>query len=331
MFPSGSVFANMRKGDDARLSKMAYPSYVRLYEQGGLRERVEAARRMLKTCHLCPRGCGANRLDGELGYCRSGALVKVASWNVHPWEEPPISGTRGSGTIFFSNCTARCLFCQNYPISQLGVGQEVTEHRLAGMMLELQRRGAHNINFVTPTHYVPQLLAALEVAVSRGFRLPLLYNTSGYDSLETLQLLDGVVDIFLPDAKYADDDIASRLSGYKDYVAHNRIALLEMLRQVGDELILDQDGIALRGMIVRHLVLPNGLSQTPDVLHWLATHLSLRVHVSLMAQYFPTYRAVDEPELARPVSEDEYAVALDAFDRVGLENGWRQQLECDEE
>jgi putative pyruvate formate lyase activating enzyme len=310
---------------------MAYPSYIELYERGALREKIEAARQMLKACGLCPRLCRVNRLSGELGYCRSGALGKVASWNVHRWEEPPISGSRGSGTIFFSNCTARCLFCQNYPISQLGVGQEVTEHRLAGMMLELQSRGCHNINLVTPTHYVPQLLAALEVAVPRGLRLPLLYNTSGYDAPETLQLLEGVVDIYLPDAKYADDAVASRLSGYRDYVTHNRAALLEMFRQVGYELILDPDGIALRGMIVRHLVLPQGLSQTPDVLRWVAMHLSPRIHVSLMAQYFPAHRAVGEPDLGRPISVDEYAAALEAFDQVGLENGWKQQLGCEEE
>jgi len=304
---------------------------MKLYEQGGLHERVEAARRVLEACNLCPRTCGVNRLQGELGYCRSGALAKVASWNIHPWEEPPISGTRGSGTVFFSNCTARCLFCQNYPISQLGVGQEVTEHRLAGMILELQRRGAHNINLVTPTHYVPQFLAALEVAISRGFRLPVVYNTSGYDALGTLKLLDGVIDIFLPDAKYADDGVASRLSGFKEYVSHNRAALLEVFRQVGDELILGEDGVLLRGMIVRHLVLPQGLSQTPDVLHWIATTLSPRVHVSLMAQYFPTHRAVGDPDLGRPISEDEYTAALQAFDRAGLENGWRQRLEGEEE
>jgi len=321
----------MRKSADGKVSEVVYPSYIELYERGILAQRVEAARNMLRACRLCPRRCGVDRFGGELGYCKSGVLAKVASWNVHRWEEPPISGSQGSGTIFLSNCTARCLFCQNYPISQLGVGQEVTEHRLAGMMLELQQRGCHNINLVTPTQYVPQIIAALYAAIPRGFRLPLLYNTSGYDAIETLQLLDGVVDIFLPDAKYSDDAVASRLSGYKDYVAHNHVALLEMFRQVGEGLVLDQDGIAKRGMIVRHLVLPQGLSQTPEVLRWIATHLSPRVHVSLMAQYFPAHRAVGDPALGHPISTEEYLAALDAFDQVGLENGWRQQLDCEEE
>ena len=308
------------------MSEYLSPTYLSLAASGVLRARVEEARARLAACDLCPRECGVNRLQGELGYCRSGALAKVASWNVHRGEEPPISGERGSGTIFFSNCTAHCLFCQNYPISQLGVGQEVAAERLAEMMLELQGRGSHNINLVTPTHFVPQFLAALELAIPQGLRIPILYNTSGYDSVETLRLLEDVVDIYLPDAKYTDDEVARRISGFKDYVPHNRAALLEMQRQVGSDLILDEEGIARRGMIVRHLVLPHGLSQTPDVLRWIAENLSQRVHISLMSQYFPAHKAVGDAELGQGLSPEEYDAALAAFEEAGLENGWQQPL-----
>ena len=306
-----------------------YPSYLKLHASGELARRIAAAHGRLAACDICPRLCGVNRLRGELGYCRAGALARVAAWNVHPWEEPPISGTRGSGTIFFSHCTARCQFCQNYPISQLGVGQDADAQRLAGMMLELQGRGCHNINFVTPSHYVPQMLEALPIAIGGGLRIPLLYNTSGYDRFETLRLLEGVIDIYLPDAKYTDDAVARRLSGFVDYVAHNRAALIEMHRQVGSDLLLDEQGIAARGMVVRHLVLPHGLSQTAEVLRWLAENLSPHIYVSLMAQYFPAYKLVDDLELGRGITLDEYEAALDAFDAAGLENGWKQEHELE--
>ncbi len=300
-------------------------SYLKLYRSGELAVRAAQAREMLRACVLCPRRCSKDRLAGQVGWCRAGALPRIASWHVHRWEEPPISGERGSGTIFFSYCTARCLFCQNYPISQLGVGNEVTAGRLAEMMLELQGKGVHNVNLVTPTHYVPQFLEALLLAIPQGFRLPIVYNTSGYDSLETLRLLDGVVDIYLPDAKYADDAVAKRLSGYVDYVAADRAALQEMVRQVGEDVILDEGGIAQRGVIVRHLVLPAGLSQTPEVLRWLAQHLSARIHVSLMDQYFPAHHAVGHKELGRKITSEEYDAALAAFHEAGLENGWLQE------
>jgi len=302
------------------------PGYLRLLASGELSRRVAQARERLTSCALCPRACGVNRLAGEVGYCRSGAEAKVASHNVHMWEEPPISGTGGSGTIFFSNCTARCLFCQNYPISQLGGGKEVSDERLAEMMLSLQARGCHNINCVTPTHYVPQILAAIEIAARRGLRIPLLYNTSGYDSVDTLRLLESVVDIYLPDAKYADDAVAQRLSGFDHYVAHNRAALREIYRQVGSALQLDDEDMAWRGMIIRHLILPNGLSQTPDVLRWIAEALSPELHVSLMAQYFPAHKAPGHPELGRRLTPEEYEVGLAAFEAAGLQNGWQQEL-----
>jgi putative pyruvate formate lyase activating enzyme len=253
-----------------------------------------------------------------------GELPRVSSWNLHRWEEPPISGTRGSGTIFFSGCTGRCLFCQNYPISQFGYGDEVALERLTGMMLELQRKGAHNINFVTPTHFMPHILAALPQAIRSGFHLPLVYNTSGYECVEALQLLEGIIDVWLPDAKYADDATARRLSGFNSYVENNRAALCEIHRQVGDDLVLDGDGIATRGLIIRHMVLPGGLAGTAEVLRCIAAELSPRVHVSLMDQYFPAHRAVGDPLLGRKITVEEYEAALEAFDAAGLEQGWRQ-------
>jgi len=310
---------------ESRSIRCEPPSYVSLYEQGELAIRAERANARLSSCDLCPRACGVDRLGGERGYCRSGEYPVVASWNLHQWEEPPISGTRGSGTIFFSNCTGRCLFCQNYPISQLGVGNVMSTGDLSDVMLELQNRGAHNVNLVTPTHFVPQIITALLEAVPRGLRLPLVYNSSGYESQSTINLLDGVVDVYLPDAKYGDDGIAGELSGFVDYTRHNREALLAMFGQVGDRLVLDSEGVAKRGMIVRHLVLPDGLAGTGQVMRWVADHLSERVHVALMDQYFPAHQAVGHPVLGRNVTPQEYEAALGAFEAAGLQNGWLQE------
>lgn len=303
------------------------PSYIALNATGELKKRIAQAYERLRACDICPRRCGVDRLRGELGFCRAGADPVVASWNVHPWEEPPISGSRGSGTIFFSRCTGRCLFCQNYPISQLGVGQAVTVARLAAMMLELQKRGCHNINLVTPTHFVPQILAALPKAIAGGLTLPLVYNSSGFESIETLRLLEGVVDIYLPDAKYASSEVARELSSFPNYVEVNRAALLEMYRQVGEELILDEEGVAQRGMIVRHMILPQGLAGTAEVMQWIAVNLSPRLHISVMSQYFPAHKAIGHPLLGRKITEEEYEAALVAFEAAGLENGWQQELE----
>jgi putative pyruvate formate lyase activating enzyme len=303
------------------------PSYLRLHRSGELIARVERARALLADCSLCPRQCRVNRLEGQLGACQMGATAVVASYNDHHWEEPCISGTRGSGTIFFSGCTGRCRFCQNYPISQLNRGNLADDRALADMMVRLQGRGVHNVNFVTPTHFVPQILAALPYAIERGFALPLVYNSSGYDNVETLQLLDGVIDIYLPDAKYAEDDIARRLSGFPGYVESNRAALLEMFHQVGAELVLDDEGIARRGMIIRHLVLPTGLASSHEVFSWLATHLSPRIHLSVMAQYFPAYHAVDDPILGRRITLEEYEDALAGLDAAGLDEGWVQDMD----
>ena len=306
------------------------PSYLRLHRSGELAARARAALDALQSCDLCPRICGVDRTAGGRGACGVGVEPVIAAWNVHMWEEPPITGTRGSGTIFFAGCTGKCIFCQNYPISQYRYGNTVSIERFAGMMLELQGRGVHNINFVTPTHFVPQILAAVDVAAGQGLRLPLVYNTSGYDAVETLRLLEDVVDIWLPDAKYTDDAIARRLSGFPHYVENNRAALREIFRQVGDELSLDEAGVARRGMIIRHLVLPAGLAGTPGVMRWIATELSPDVHVSVMDQYFPAYKSLDDPLMGRKITPDEYEAALDAFDAAGLENGWLQQHdECE--
>lgn len=301
------------------------PSYLALYGSGALQQRAALAQARLERCDICPRRCGVNRLQGELGYCGAGVEPMVASHNLHHWEEPPISGSRGSGTIFFSHCTARCLFCQNYPISQLGVGQSVSVARLAEMMCALQARGAHNINVVTSTHYVPQLLAALPLAIEAGLRLPLLYNCSGYENLDTLRLLDGVIDIYLPDSKYDSEAVARTLSDFRDYVAINRATLREMFRQVGPELVLDDQGMAQRGMIIRHLVLPGGLAGTAAVMAWIADELSPAVHISLMNQYFPAHQAVGHPTLGRTITDEEYDAALEALEAAGLENGWLQE------
>ncbi len=307
--------------------KEEIPGYQRLYDQGLLHGCVEAAQERLQSCDLCPRRCSVNRAEGERGYCRSGARAKIASTNAHHGEEPCLSGTRGSGTIFFSNCTGRCIFCQNYPISQLGSGSERDAGDLAEAMISLQQKGCHNINLVTPTHFVPQILTALEKAVEWGLHIPLVYNTSGYERVNTLKLLDGIVDIYLPDAKYADEDVAHELSDFDNYVENNRRALVEMQGQVGEELIMDEKGIARRGLVIRHLVLPHGLSQTDQVLAWIAENLSPRTYISLMAQYFPAHKATDHPHLGRRLRPNEYAAALEAFDAAGLKNGWRQGVD----
>lgn len=300
------------------------PSYLELYGSGELEQRAAQAWQSLSHCELCPHRCGADRLAGERGRCRSPAMPVVASANLHAWEEPPLSGTRGSGTIFFGGCTGRCRFCQNYPISQLGIGEEVSLERLAGMMVKLQERGAHNINFVTPTHYAAAILAALPMAVERGLCIPLLYNSSGFERVSTLCQMESVIDIWLPDAKYASDEVALSLSGFPDYTAHNRSALREMYRQVGDRVETDREGIAWRGLIIRHMVLPNRLAGTRQVLRWIAENLSPQVHVSLMAQYFPAYECVDDSMLGRKITAEEYDEAVAVLDEVGLEDGWVQ-------
>ena len=291
-----------------------------------LHERIEAAYKLLESCIICPHQCGVNRLKNEkLGFCRSGLNPVVSSASAHHGEEPPLSGTRGSGTIFFSNCNLRCVYCQNYPISQMGNGMERTPGELACQMLWLQDQGCHNLNLVTPTHFMPQILKALQIARERGFVLPIVYNTSGYESLEALRLLDGIVDIYLTDIRYADDRIAMRYSVAHHYWVVNQAAVREMFRQV-DNLILDKKGIAKRGLLVRHLILPAGLSGTQAVMKFLAEEISKDVYISLMSQYFPAYKAHDIKELSRKVTAEEYDDAYQVMQAYGLENGWVQEF-----
>jgi putative pyruvate formate lyase activating enzyme len=301
-------------------------NYIDLYNSGELLRRVKAAYDRLKSCDLCPHDCRVNRLAGELGVCGAGAQPKVASTNLHRGEEPPISGSQGSGTVFFSGCSLRCAFCQNFPISQLGTGSELTTRALADRLLGLQRRGAHNINFVTPTHYLPQVLAALWLAIPRGFALPLVWNSSGYERVDALRLLDGVVDIYLPDMKYSDDVPAREFSGAPGYREMNRAAVREMFRQVG-HLVTDDDGIARQGVIIRHLVLPGGCSGSRETLRWIADSLGQGTHIALMSQYFPAHLAATTPGIDRPVSHGEYDAAVAALAEFGLELGWVQELD----
>jgi len=298
--------------------------YLDLYQSGELRERVKKAYARLRHCDLCPHDCGVDRIAGQTGFCKAGLKPKLASANVHRGEEPPISGSRGSGTIFLSWCTLRCRFCQNFPISQLGNGEELSTLALAERMLKLQAQGVHNINFVTPGHYLPQILAALLSAITKGFRLPIVWNTSGYEKVDALMLLDGIVDIYLPDMKYADEEPAVRFSSAPGYRELNRAAILEMFRQVG-HLELDHDGFARKGLIIRHLVLPEGAAGSRDTLRWIAENLGTETHVALMNQFFPAYQATDTPGIRRKITEEEYDEAVAAMEECGLENGWVQE------
>ena len=296
----------------------AEPSYLTLSRSGRLAERAARAWKHMADCDLCARYCRMNRLETTKGaVCRTGAHAVVHGYGSHHGEEDPLRGIRGSGTIFFSWCNLRCVFCQNWEISQKGRGSEVTPDELAAMMLDLQARGCHNINFVSPSHVVAQIIAAVSVAARQGLRLPLVYNTGGYDSLEALGLLDGIVDIYMPDMKYSDSKTAHRYSHVRDYVVANRNAVKEMYRQVGD-LVLDERGIARRGLLVRHLVMPGDVSGTANVLGFIAREISPDTYLNLMDQYRPCYRAPDYPALDRPLGRGEYNVALEHAGRLGL-------------
>ena len=305
------------------IRKLKYPGYLNIKEEEFDR-RIEKAYKLLSSCEVCPHKCRINRLKGERGFCRSGKEVMISSYNNHFGEEPPLVGNFGSGTIFFTNCNLKCVYCQNYPISQLGNGNKVTLQELAKIMLALQKRKCHNINLVTPTHFVPQILKSLKLAIEMGLDIPIVYNTSGYDSVNALRLLDGVVDIYLPDARYADNEIAIKYSSAPDYFEIMKKALKEMHRQVGD-LALDKTGVARSGLIVRHLVLPEGLSGTKKILHFIAREISPHTYISLMAQYFPAYQAGQFPPLSRRIDKEEYREALQIFKEEGLENGWFQK------
>ena len=266
---------------------------------------------------MCPRRCGINRSAGESGECQVTTQAVVSSYGPHFGEEAPLVGRHGSGTIFFTYCNLHCTFCQNYTISQLGEGSPVDREQLARMMLSLQAKGCHNINLVSPTHVVPYILDALELAAANGLYLPLVYNSGGYDAIETLELLDGIVDIYMPDMKYSNENTAEQLSGITEYPKVNKAAIKEMHRQVGD-LQLDEQGIAQRGLLVRHLVLPNGLAGTKEVVRFLARDVSTNTYLNIMAQYHPCYKAFDIPQLARPVNKQEFFEAIDLAHQQGL-------------
>ena len=295
-----------------------------LYNSGELLRRVRTAYARLKSCDLCPHDCRVNRLAGETGVCRSGALPRIASANVHRGEEPPISGTRGSGTIFFSNCNLRCRFCQNFPISQLGNGENISIRELAARLLKLQRQRVHNLNLVTPSHFLPQFLAALYVAIKEGFRLPIVWNSNGYERVDALELLGGVVDIYLPDMKYEAEEPAVNFSSAPGYREVNRAAVREMLQQVG-HLHLDEEGIGVRGLIIRHLVLPDGHAGSRETLRWIGENLGRETHISLMKQFFPAHEAANTPGLHRKITDGEYEAAVEALEEAELENGWVQE------
>ncbi len=313
--------------------KPGEPSYLRLLKSGELKRRVESLEALLERCNICPRDCFNNRLKDEIAACYSGRLPIVSSYTAHFGEEPPLTGVRGAGNIFFGNCNLRCVYCQNYQISQTHKEQlknEVTHERLAEMMLELQARGCHNINFVSPTHFAPQMARAILLAAEKGLHLPIVYNTNAYDSVEVLRLLDGIIDVYLPDLKYAEDEAGFLYSKVRSYKSVSRAAIAEMYRQTGDELVYDQAGLLQRGLVIRLLVLPNDIGGLRESLGWIRDGLSPRVAVSLMAQYYPTNVAGTNQRyvlLSRRINESEWMRATTALEEFGMEEGWMQEYD----
>ncbi len=294
----------------------------------GVRNVVESAYLAYASCSVCPRNCGVNRLEGEMGTCRTGVFPVLSAHNVHFGEEPPLVGTRGSGTVFFAACNLSCDFCQNFPISQMDYGKPVTPEKLAEIYLDLEKRGAHNINLVTPSHIVPPVLHSLVLARQWGLKVPVVYNSNGYDSIPMLRLLEGWVDIYLPDMKYSDDLWARRISKADSYVAANRAAVKEMFRQVG-RLVLDGEGIARKGLMIRHLIMPNGLGGWDETAKFIAREVGTEATVSLMAQYFPTNRSMRKPLLARRITEEEYDQALEILFQENLMEGYVQEFDSE--
>ncbi len=297
------------------------PSYARLEESGEFALRVEQAYKYLEDCQLCPRRCRVNRLAGETGFCRSPEKVVVYSHQPHFGEELPLVGENGSGTIFFSNCNLRCVFCQNYPIAHEGRGRMVNDEDLAEMMLDLQQRGCHNINLVTPTHVMPHIINAIRMAFKEGLNLPICYNTSGYERAEMIEVLDGIVDIYLPDMKFMDGEKAERynLAEAHDYPEMARQSLKEMHRQVGD-LVTDEDGIALQGIMVRHLVMPNRVTNPREFAFWVAENLSRDTYVNIMSQYRVEFKAFEYEEISRAITSEEFVEAMEWAKEAGLTN-----------
>ena len=299
------------------------PVYLKSFHNGYLDKIIAKLFKCLESCAICPRKCRVNRISDIQGFCRTGLKPQVYSYMAHHGEEPPVSGIKGSGTIFFSNCNMACVYCQNYEFSQGGAGREVDFEELAGFMLELQKMGCHNINLVTPTHILPQILKSLKMAISAGLKIPLVYNTSGYELPEIIKLLDGIIDIYMPDMRYADAEAAFQFSAASDYPEYNRKAVKEMYRQVGTAQI-DEEGIIKRGLIIRHLVLPNNLSGTERIMRFIAEDLSRDTYISLMSQYLPYHKAVEFKAINRRLKLKEYAEAKEIMAKCGLPNGWTQ-------
>ncbi len=312
---------------------MFEPKFTQLHRTGELETRILQLEKLLESCTVCPKDCGNNRLNDEIAACYSGRLPIVSSYTAHFGEEPVLSGTRGAGNIFFGNCNLRCVYCQNFQISQTWKTQkknEVTHERLAEMMLELQARGCHNIGFVSPTHFAPQMARAIFVAAQNGLNLPIVYNTNAYDSVEVLKLLDGIVDVYLPDLKYAENAVGFEFSKIRDYTTHARAAIKEMFRQSGDELIFDENGILQKGLLIRLLVLPNDLAGIEENLTWIRSELSPKTAISLMAQYYATNRAESDERyilLSRRISEREWISAVSLLEDLGMETGFMQEYE----
>ena len=292
-------------------------AYIKTFEAGLLSKKIDTANTTLSACNLCPRKCGVNRISGETGICKTGNHARVSSYNPHFGEEAPLVGSHGSGTIFFTHCNLMCLFCQNYDISHDGHGREVSCEQIAAVMLALQKQGCHNINFVTPSHVVPQILSAVGIAVQNGLSVPLVYNTGGYDRVETLKLLEGVFDIYMPDFKFWDPEIAASACDARNYPDVARRALIEMHRQVGD-LAINKNGIAQRGLLIRHLVLPQGLAGTREVMRFIATKISPNSYVNIMSQYRPCGRAAEINGLATYPSRTDFQAAVKAAKQVGI-------------
>ncbi len=293
------------------------PAYLKTYEKGDFEEKIDLAFQKLERCSICPRHCGVNRIRGEKGTCSSGLLPKVSSFSSHFGEEQPLVGQCGSGTIFLTHCNLGCSFCQNFDISHEGRGVELSFDQFAKIMLELQTQGCHNINFVSPTHFVPQILKAVFLAIKQGLSIPLVYNTGGYDSVETLKLLDGVIDIYMPDYKFTDAETATRFSKAADYPEVVQKAIKEMFRQVGD-LSIDANGFAFQGLLVRHLVLPEGLAGTEEAMIFLAKKISPDTYVNIMDQYYPRGNVTHESPIGRRISIDEFNAAIAAATASGI-------------
>ncbi|MGB8658073.1 MAG: radical SAM protein [Candidatus Zixiibacteriota bacterium] len=302
---------------DQRETDGSQPGYLKLHQSGELSRRIEALWKKLESCDICPHQCRVNRLQDQKGICRTGSQTKVSSFGQHFGEESPLVGKHGSGTIFFANCNLGCVFCQNYDISHRGEGYLLEEEKIGEMMLSLQKMGCHNINFVTPTHAIPQIVKALSFAIKGGLNIPLVYNTGGYDAVSTLRLLEGVFDIYMPDLKYSDDRTAQEYCNADDYCRIAQQAIKEMHRQVGD-LVMDDRGIAQKGLLIRHLILPEDLAGTYQAMKFVAEEVSPNTYVNLMDQYRPCFRANDYPPLNRRISHDEYAKALQVAKDFGI-------------